>query len=180
MNTLQPIEELEKWWEDPDPWDYENNPDDLNRRSMLLSVIPQRKYKKTLDIGCGNGFITTHLPGDIVIGIDVSKNAIQHAKTRSRNLKHIEYFQISFFDLAHQNWDNVFDLIVITGVLYPQYIGHSNKLSYIIIDGLLESGGTLISCHIDEWYSCRFPFITLGREYYPYREYTHILEVYQK
>lgn len=180
MRVLQPVNELEKWWEKADPWDYENNPDDLNRRAMLLSVIPQRQYQKTLDIGCGNGFVTVRLPGKRITGIDISKNAIEHAIKRSGDSGHISYQQNSFFDIPQLGWSGSFDLVVITGVLYPQYIGSSMNLAYILIDDLLKTGGVLVSCHIDEWYSCRFPYVTLSRDCYPYKEYNHILEVYQK
>jgi SAM-dependent methyltransferase len=180
MRILQPVDELEKWWEKPDPWEYGNNPDDLNRRAMLLSVIPQRQYGKTLDIGCGNGFVTARLPGSRIIGVDISRNAIEHAKTRSRGSKHIRYQQNSLFDIPELGWSEAFDLIIITGVLYPQYIGKSLKAAYILIDNILKKGGVLVSCHIDEWYACRFPYFTVSRDYYPYKQYNHILEVYQK
>jgi len=180
MNILQPIDELEKWWESPDPWGYENNPDDLNRRAMLLSVLPKKHYQKVLDIGCGNGFVTTRLPGKEIIGVDISANAIRHAKDRSKDFAHIQYLQHSIFDLPELGWSDSFDLIVITGVLYPQYIGKSEKLAYMIFDDLLKKNGHLVSCHIEEWYHSRFPYITLEREYYPYREYVHILEAYEK
>lgn len=178
MVVLQPLDELEEWYEKPDPWEYENNPDDLNRRAMLLSVLPKREYRRVLDIGCGDGFVTVRLPGREIIGTDISANAIRHAVKNKPS--HIAYFQHSLFDLPGQGWDESFDLIVITGVLYPQYIGNSESLTYVIIDDLLQSGAHLVSCHIDEWYKARFPYITLRREYYPYREYTHVLEVYQK
>lgn len=180
MNIIQKIEEIEKFWEDPDPWNYENNPDDLKRRALLLSLLSKDKYKKILDIGCGNGFVTVNLPGDEIIGIDISTNAINHAKNRSKGLDHIKYFRASLFDLVEYNWDRAFDLIVITGVLYPQYIGHSELLVYLIIDNMLQVGGHLVTCHIEEQYNARFPYITLRREYYPYREFSHILEVYLK
>lgn len=178
MGVLQSIEELEKWYEKPDPWDYENNPDDLRRRAMLLSILPEKKYKKILDIGCGDGFVTVRLPGEEIIGIDISANAIGHA--RKNALPHIKYHQCSLFDLPGLGWGQSFDLIVITGVLYPQYVGNSESLAYIIVDDLLQPGGHLVSCHIEEWYRARFPYITLECEYYPYREYTHVLEVYLK
>jgi hypothetical protein len=73
-----------------------------------------------------------------------------------------------------------FDLVVITGVLYPQYIGEGQRLVYTIIDDLLEAGGHLVSAHIAEWYQCRFPYISVTREYYRYREFSHVLEVYIK
>lgn len=180
MNILQPIDELEKWWENPDPWNYENNPDDLKRREMLISVLPDVQYQRVLDIGCGNGFVTEYLPGKEIIGIDVSANAINHARKRSKKLKHIKYYQGSLFDLPSLFEGKNFDLIVITGVLYPQYIAKSEKFVYTVIDDILQQGGYLVSCHIEEWYNCRFPYITLQRKYYPYKQYTHILEVYLK
>jgi 2-polyprenyl-3-methyl-5-hydroxy-6-metoxy-1,4-benzoquinol methylase len=180
MNVLQPIDELEKWWEAPDPWLYEKNPDDLNRRALLLSLLPKRQYDRILDIGCGNGFVTERLPGKEVIGIDVSANAVEHARQRGKEHSHITYLQHSLFDLPHLCWSSLFDLIVITGVLYPQYIAQSERLAYIIINNLLLPAGHLVSCHIDEWYKSRFPYVTVSREYYPYREYDHILEVYLK
>ncbi len=178
MNVLQPTAELEKWYETPDPWNYENTPDDLNRRAMLLANIPMLEYIEVLDIGCGDGFVTKRLPGKSITGIDVSANAIRHATERSPG--HISYMQHSLFDIPELEWENRFDLIVITGVLYPQYIARSSKLAYEIVDRILQPGGVLVSVHISEWYTLRFPYITLKREYYPYREYTHLLEVYRK
>jgi predicted TPR repeat methyltransferase len=178
MKHLQPLQELETWWERPDPWEYENNPDDLNRRAMLLSVLPRKKYKRILDIGCGNGFVTHRLPGEEIIGIDVSANAIHHARESAP--PHIQYHPHSLFQLPHLKWKQEFDLIVITGVLYPQYIGRSNRLVYLILDDLLKTEGDLVCCHIEEWYGSRFPYVTLSRDFYPYREYVHVLEVYRK
>ncbi len=172
---VQSREELEQWYEKPDPWGYETNPDDLNRRAMLLSVLPRKRYKNVLDIGCGDGFVTWRLPGDSIVGVDISANAIAYAK--SKNHPNVEYLQKSLFELPEMGWQHRFDLIVITGVLYPQYIGEGRMLAYTIIDDLLELGGHLVSAHILEWYHCRFPYITLTREYYRYREYSHILEV---
>jgi SAM-dependent methyltransferase len=180
MSSMQPLPELEKWWENKDPWNYEKHADDEKRKGMLLYAIPRKDYKRVLDIGCGNGFITKHLPGKEIIGADVSANAIQHARENSQGCPHIKYLQHSIFDLPFLGRSHTFDLIVITGVFYPQYIAKSEKLIYAIVDDLLINGGILVSCHIDAWYTCRFPYVTLLREYYEYREYNHILEVYVK
>ncbi len=72
------------------------------------------------------------------------------------------------------------NLIVITGVLYPQYIASSIRLIYLLIDRQLAPGGILLSSHIFDWYKSRFPYLTLSREYFPYREYSQVLEVYSK
>ena len=174
---LQSIKELEKWHKGLDPWDYENNPEDKKRKNILLSEIPEKKYKNVLDIGCGQGFITRDLPGENILGIDISYEAIKKAKHYETDK--IKFRHASLFDLEKIGIGGV-DLVIITGVLYPQYIGHSLNLIYSIIDGILNERGTLISVHINEWYRARFPYLLLREYFYNYREYTHRLEVYVK
>lgn len=173
MELISP-DHLDCQYRNPDPWKFETRPIDNLRRAILLSVIPKRGYEAALDIGCGNGFVSGRLPGKRVMGVDVSKNAIKWASEKHPK---VDFRTASVFDLEGLG---KFDLIVATGVLYPQYIGDSAGLIYLIMDDLLEPGGILVSCHIDEWYTLRFPYTTIHREYYPYREYTHLLEVYQK
>lgn len=178
---LQPQKDIEDWYKRSDPWDYEHSPDDQARKDYMLKVLPEREYTRVLDIGCGNGFITQVLPGRVVLGCDVSKKAIHWAqqKVQSTDIREVRFFQSSIFDLLTQRI-GTFDLIIITGVLYRQYIGSSNSLIHLIIDKLLCEGGILVSCHIKEWYICAFPFMLIDKFIYKYREYYHQLEVYQK
>jgi 2-polyprenyl-3-methyl-5-hydroxy-6-metoxy-1,4-benzoquinol methylase len=175
---IQTKKDLDEWHSDADPWKYEDTADDDKRKEVLLSEIPIRKYKCVLDIGCGQGFITRELPGEKVIGIDISSAAITKAKKYESD--RINFVQGSLFEL-HKKFDhNCFDLIIITGVLYEQYIGNASILIYLIIDKLLKKDGILMSVHIDEWYQSRFPYLMLLEYFYNYREYTHRLEVYVK
>ncbi|MCK4579688.1 MAG: class I SAM-dependent methyltransferase, partial [Candidatus Marinimicrobia bacterium] len=165
-SQIQPIAEIEKWFEQSDPWDYEKHPDDTKRRAILKSVIPRREYHRVLDIGCGDGYITGQLPGNEIIGVDIAHNAIKQAREKCRELKHITFETYSLFDLPQPGYENNFDLIIITGVLYPQYLAQGGQLAAIILDSMLKPGGCLVSCHIDEWYDLRFPYTTVHREYY--------------
>jgi 2-polyprenyl-3-methyl-5-hydroxy-6-metoxy-1,4-benzoquinol methylase len=174
---LQPLDELEKWHSSDDPWGYETHPEDIKRKDILLSELPQKKYNNVLDIGCGHGFVTRDLPGKRVVGVDISHEAIKQAKTYETD--RITFLQSSLFDL-NRNLREQFDLIVITGVLYPQYVANAHNLVYHIIDKLLMDSGILVSVHIDAWYKARFPYLQLNDYYYDYREYTHRLEVYVK
>ncbi len=174
---IQSKSELDEWYKSPDPWAYANDGEDSKRKQILLTEIPDLPYKTVLDIGCGNGFITTDLPGENIKGVDLSDKAVEFANTNNTK-SNISYEAANIFDLV--NWDRKFDLIVITGVLYPQYIGASSKLIYLIIDKLLNENGILVSVHINEWYTCRFPYNLVRERVYPYREYLHRLEVYQK
>jgi len=174
---LQPIKDLEDWHKEDDPWGYEDNPEDIKRRDILLSEIPNKSYKNVLDIGCGQGFITKHLPGPSIIGVDISHEAIKKAKKIESD--RIKFVQSSLFEL-NKIFAGKFDLIIITGVLYPQYVANSLNLAYKIIDKLLEDSGILVSVHINSWYKARFPYLLLDVFSYDYREYMHRLEVYVK
>lgn len=174
---LQPLDDLEKWHSADDAWGYETNPEDSKRKDILLSELPQKKYLNVLDIGCGHGFVTRDLPGKRVLGVDISHEAIR--KAQAYKTDRIAFQQSSLFDLNRKLHEQ-FDLVVITGVLYPQYIGNAHNLVYHVIDKLLMDSGILVSVHIDAWYKARFPYLLLKDYYYDYREFTHRLEVHVK
>ena len=182
MTSIQTKQELNCFYSEQDPWRYADHPDDVRRKTKLLSLIPPRQFERTLDIGCGNGFLTFDLPGKAVIGVDLSSSAIAWAN-RTRDMRddaaRFSFVAASLFDLDSTRL-GLLDLIVITGVLYPQYIGRTSSLVRQRIDGLLEEGGILVSCHIDEWCPPRFPYTALDVELYPYRDHTHRLEIYRK
>jgi len=173
---IQSKTELDSWYNVADPWSYEGNPSDNYRRSTLLSEIDQLSPSSILDIGCGDGFITNALKADEVIGVDYSSAAVELARKNAG--KSTEYVEGSILDLDFL--DKKFDLILITGVLYPQYIGNARTHVYSQVDRLLKSGGHLVSVHISDWYDSRFPYFLKKVLGYQYREYQHILEVYHK
>jgi 2-polyprenyl-3-methyl-5-hydroxy-6-metoxy-1,4-benzoquinol methylase len=176
-NMIQKISDLENWHSKEDPWGYFNNDDDKKRKEILLKEIPNKSYKNVLDIGCGQGFVTNDLPGENIIGVDISKNAIDFANLHLTD--HVKYEVGSIFEID-KLFDKKFDLIVITGVLYSQYIGDSNSLIYLLLDRILEKNGILISVHINDWYNSQFPYYKIKQVFYDYREYVHNLEIYVK
>jgi trans-aconitate methyltransferase len=175
--TIQRVQELENWYATEDPWGYETNPDDLKRREYLISELPQKDYCNVLDIGCGEGFITGVLPGVNIVGIDPSQAALAYARKKHPD---ISFIRGGIFEVPELFGTKGFDLMVITGVLYPQYIGHSETFIYSLIDEHLAVDGVLVSVHIADWYSARFPYPMISSVLYPYREYIHSLEIYAK
>lgn len=167
--------ELDAFYTDPDPWGYYTNPEDAKRRALLLASLPKREYGATLDIGCGNGFITTQLPGERVTGVDISESAIKHARRNGDS--RMSFLAADLFALRPEAI-GTFDLVVVTGVLYPQYIGKARVLAQMIVGALLRPGGVLASVHIESWYTSRFPYLLATQTSYPYREYNHLLEIY--
>jgi predicted TPR repeat methyltransferase len=182
LTTIQSKQELDSFYSEQDPWQYTDHPDDARRKMELLSLIPPREFERTLDIGCGNGFLTFDLPGKAVTGVDLSSSAVAWA-SQTRDMRddaaRFSFVAASLFELDPTRL-GLFDLIVITGVLYPQYIGRSSSLVRQRVDALLEEGGILVSCHIDEWSPPRFPYTALDVELYAYRGHTHRLEIYRK
>ncbi len=174
---IQPKDELEDWYSGEDPWGYYDNPHDTRRKETILSAIPKGDYEKVVDIGCGNGFLTKDLPGRNILGVDISEKAVAWANQHTP--AHVRFTAGSLFDLPELGLPQM-DLVLITGVLYPQYIGKASRLVYVLVDQILKPGGVLVCSHILDWYRLRFPYLTLSREYFPYREMTQILEVYSK
>lgn len=179
---IQSGSELDAFYSDADPWGYVGNSDDERRKVELLSALPRRRFERCLDIGCGNGFVTCSLPGDSILGIDISSKAIEWARQNSVKqgmADRVHFRNLSLLDPAITDLGR-FDLIVVTGVLYEQYIGKAKSVVRTLIDDLLEEGGVIASCHIRTWSHMRFPYTLLDRLLYPYREYTHHLEVLVK
>ncbi len=170
--------ELEKFYSRPDPWGYFTHADDQSRKDVLTAELSRYDLGSTLDLGCGNGFITEAIPAPRIVGIDISAAAIRAAKERSHQ-SHINYLQGSLFELPQLGLGK-FKTILITGVLYRHYIGNTLPLTYRIIDELLEPGGHLVSVHINEWYFARFSYPLVKQLRYQYRTFQHLLEIYIK
>ena len=71
---MQSKEELESWYKTEDPWKYKITQDDKTRLENVLDFLSPNTYEKILDIGCGEGFVTTNLPGKEIHGIEISDN----------------------------------------------------------------------------------------------------------
>ena len=84
----------------------------------LLSMLPQRRYRQALDIGCGLGAFTRKLAPfvDHVLGSDISAEALEQARRLSFNWPNIAYAQHNVLD--SRNDDSSYDLIVLADTLY--------------------------------------------------------------
>ena len=153
---MQSKEELELWYKTPDPWGYETHPDDKVRRRQILSLL--FRYDRALDIGAGEGFVTTKLPADEIHGIEISDAA---AKRFPENVKRV-----------HKP-EGKYDLVMTTGTLYEQY-DHAQIVEWI---NTCANKHVLI-CGIKEWLlPYKFGQVLIHKEF-PYREYTQSLTLY--
>lgn len=157
---MQSLKEVEDWYKVTDPWGYTTNPDDIERKQRILSAIPKRNYKKALDIGCGEGWITQDLPADTIHGLELSDRA---AKRFPKNVKRVLIPK------------GKYDLILVTGVLYEQY-DYQQVMSWVASHRATD--GVIVTSHIEDWEK-PLPIDPSSTERFKYREYTQVLRVYR-
>lgn len=85
----------------------------------ILDFIEIKGDEKILDFGCGGGFLTKRLYGELdekgrIIGLDSSNYYIDKAKNRSEGYSNIEFVSGKIEDLE----DGYFDIIIINFVIH--------------------------------------------------------------
>ena len=157
----QTKDDLEEFYLSPDPWDYTKTEDDKFRKKQILDAIsPHAPFKRALDIGCGEGFITKDLPAKKIEGIELSDNA---ANRLPKNVKRVTH---PF---------SKYDLIICTGMLYNQY-DHHKFLNWI----KEHASGIVVTCNIKDWEINTLPSEYQIHEFeFPYRTYAQKLRVYR-
>ena len=116
----------------------------------LLSMLPQRRYRNILDIGCGLGTFTRKLApfGEQVLGSDISGEAISQATKLSVSHPNVTYVQRDMLDAAPV--ESAFDLIVIADTLYYMHSrtpAALKTLARTIASTLTPGGLVLIANH---------------------------------
>lgn len=133
----------------PDPWGATLSCYRYQRQKYetLLSLLPDRRYQETLDIGCGLGVLTRQLSGytDRILGVDLSQVAVAQAARLSEGHPNTRYQQANVLHLE-QSVQGQFDLVVLADVLY--YLGPltAEVLTEVTrqVTDLLAPGGILL------------------------------------
>lgn len=150
----------------------------INKTDMITVESRFRDYKNVIDIGCGNGFITKSLLGVHVTGIDISDTLLTQAQ--DNHSENLQFHKQSLYDLMNQKDRTKYDLVLLSEILYEPYIGDSAYIIYKIIDYILEENGVVITCHADNFYRMRFPYLLKNQVYFESANYSYKLEVYIK
>lgn len=154
---MQSKEELEKWWETKDAWGYETNPDDLFRKEQILSFL--KTYKRALDIGAGEGWITKDLPAKEIYALEISDNASKRLPKNVTGIKEPE---------------GKYQLILLTGVLYKQY-------NHVEMANIAKKHGCrhILVAGIDNWLIDYDFGKKIKETVFPYREYKQRVMLYE-
>jgi SAM-dependent methyltransferase len=129
---MQTKKDLDQWYATKkDPWSYSATTDDALRKAKILDALGKTKFKRALDIGCGEGWITKDLPAQEIHGYELSDVAASRFPPNvARVLEPI----------------GKYDLVLATGVLYAQYDWQS--IAKFIVD---HASGTVLTCNIKSW-----------------------------
>lgn len=176
---MQSKEELETFYSQPDPWNIQNNRHDIHRKNIIISVCELfgkkfnpiiGRFARALDIGCGEGWITSELPASVIHGLELSEQA------RSRIPCDVGRIVEPV---------GTYDLVTSFGTMYAQY-DWQRFLSQ------MASHGTriIVTCNIAEWEVEAFRSQTgmasflFGKQIFsaefPYREWTQKLRVFER
>jgi hypothetical protein len=154
---IQTKEELENWYKNIDPWSYKMNYDDIFRKEKILSIL--EKYDTTLDIGCGEGFITTDLPANKIYGIELSDNASSRLPENVIRISKPE---------------GKYDLVMTTGTLYQQY-NHQQITNWV----KQSASHHILVGGIKDWMIWSDFGKIIKEIEFKYREYTQIIRLYE-
>jgi len=114
--------------------------------NSLLSMLPQRRYRNVLDIGCGLGAFTRKLApfADAVLGTDISEVAMSQARKLSIGYPNVKYSLEPMLEAPAD--EAVFDLIVLADTLYYMDSLNTERLRCIShnIASRLVPGGLLL------------------------------------
>lgn len=177
---MQKLEEIERFYQKEDPWGFTKNFDDIKRKKRLIEEIfcLPLPLQPVLDIGCGEGFITNDIPSSQVYGMDISYKAIERAK---KNNPLNRYFVWSINEEIPDKIPS-FDLVIVTGVLYRQYVGGFEDKINENLNALVRPNKYLMMSHIKDWlyFPIKPPFNEIKFFDYPYREYIQHFQLFQK
>jgi SAM-dependent methyltransferase len=154
---VQSKEDLERWYSQSDRWGYFHEPDDSIRLKNILRILDY--YEKAIDIGCGEGFITRHLPAREIFGVDISENAMSRLPENVTPIKEP---------------NGKYDLVISTGTLYQQY-NHKQIYDWVIA----SAKNHILIAGIKDWlvdYDFGMQLKTLE---FKYREYTQKITLYK-
>ena len=107
--------------EDLDPWAAAAPEYRYQRRKyeVLASLLPDLRYRRALDLGCGTGLMSRHLAAraDSVLGVDIAPSAVATARNAHAGVPNVAFEVHDVMDLP-RSFDGTFDLVVVADVLY--------------------------------------------------------------
>ena len=130
---------------DADPWRTRTRWYERRKRALTLAVLPQERYARACEPGCGAGETTLALSArcDEILASDASAAAVKQARTRVAAARHVTVVQ----GRMPGDWPvGSFDLIVLSELGYYLAADDLARLAQRCRDALRDTA-TLVACH---------------------------------
>lgn len=123
-------EEFEERWAAGDPWaaDADEAAHAGRKHELQISLIDDRRYRRVVEVGCGNGNLTLGLASlaDTVLSIDIAPSALARARSACLAFPNVSFQEanaVTFDYLEAGPWDLVtlVEAIYCFGWLYPMF-----------------------------------------------------------
>jgi len=127
---------------DPDPWRFATSPYESEKYAASLAALPDATYQSGLEIGCSIGVFTSALATRCrsLLALDVAEQALAQACSHCK-AAHVRFENRSVPD----DWpEGVFDLIVLSEVLYYLDIPALSRVAGQVERSLLKGGAVLL------------------------------------
>ena len=131
--------------DDADPWRTRTRWYERRKRALTMAVLPQERYARACEPGCGAGETTLALSGrcEEVVSSDASAAAVTQARARVAGLAHVTIAQARM----PGDWPaGTFDLIVLSELGYYLAADELARLAQHCRDAMRKVG-TLVACH---------------------------------
>ncbi len=131
--------------QDADPWRTRTRWYERRKRALTMAVLPQERYVRACEPGCGAGETTLALSlrCDHVVASDASAAAVRQARARLAEAANVTIVQARM----PTDWPaGRFDLVVLSELGYYLPPDDLGRLATACRDSLMASG-SLVACH---------------------------------
>ena len=137
----QRAREYDDWWMGTGLFERRDRPGWAPERESLIGVLRRLEPARTLDLACGTGFLTRHLPGE-VLGLDQSATSVEIARDRGVDAVRGEAIPLPFADGA---FDRVFTSHFYGHLLDPErspFLEEARRVAgeLVVVDSALREG----------------------------------------
>ncbi|TVQ99145.1 MAG: methyltransferase domain-containing protein [Desulfovibrionales bacterium] len=148
---VRPVLERNRWlvaayfdwrYRKPDTYNYAASEEERIKRERIAAFLNDRHYANILEVGCGEGYMTTVLAplGDRLLGIDISKVAVERAQRMHADNPRVAFQQADVFTFRPQE---SYDLITCSEILYYLNLEQINQAVHGLVTRLTPGGRLL-------------------------------------
>ncbi len=129
-----------------DPWGFETREYEREKYARTIAMLPRERYRRCLEIGCSVGVLSGMLLErcDELFATEINDRALARARERNADQAGATFVKMNF---PEEVPPGKFDLVLLSEVAYYWAAPAFALAQKLILEELLEAGGTLILVH---------------------------------